>query len=303
MVQKREFGDYSLYVLKSGKTEARVTDLGATLQSLRYAGRETVLGYDTPEAYLEGTDFLGASIGRYGNRIAGASFPLNGRTVRLIPNEGPNQLHGGPRSYDKRRWEAELLENGVRFTLVSPDGDGGFPGTLTAGVTYTLTGDTLRIDFEGECDQDTVYAPTNHSYFDLAGDRDCLKARLWLGADKVVEVGEGLIPTGRLLPAEGAFDFSREKPIGQEFDHCFPLTGEHACSLAAGGVRMDLFTDLPAVQIYTGRYLHAPYGAFAGVAIEPEFYPDSPNQPRFPSTLLKAGEHFHRWAEYRFSAE
>ena len=92
-------------------------------------------------------------------------------------------------------------------------------------------------------------------------------------------------------------------PIGQEFDHCFPLTGEHACSLAAGGIRMDLFTDLPAVQIYTGRYLHAPYGAFAGVAIEPEFYPDSPNQPQFPSTLLKAGEHFHRWAEYRFTAE
>lgn len=300
---EKDFGGYRLFILQSGQLEAAVTDLGATLQSLRYRGRELVLGYDRPEDYLAGTCYLGASIGRYGNRIGGAAFPLNGETVRLTPNEGPNQLHGGPMAYDKRRWEAEPLEDGLRFTLLSPDGDGGFPGNLRAAVNYRLRGDALRIEFEGECDRDTVYAPTNHSYFDLAGDGKALEASLWLGADRVVEVGDGLIPTGRLLPAEGEFDFSVLRRVGQDYDHCFVLRGEHACALSAGGLRMDIFTDFPAIQVYTGRFLTPPHRVNGAIALEPEFYPDSPNHPEFPSTLLRAGEKFRRWAEYRFTEE
>ena len=302
MVQKREFGDYSLYVLKSGKTEARVTDLGATLQSLRFAGRETVLGYDSDESYLQGTSYLGATVGRVGNRIGKAELPLNGKVWPLVPNEGANQLHGGPDSYDRRLWAAEKLDElALRFTLVSPDGDNGYPGTLQAAVTYRLLGSTLRIEFAGVSDQDTVYAPTNHTYFDLSGKGNILEDELWLGADRYVEPGEGLIPTGRLLPAEGAFDFSTLRKVGQEYDHAFVLTGEHACTLRAGGVQMDLFTDMPGLQVYTGRYLNPPHRAFQGLALEPEYLPDSPHFPAFPSIELKAGEPFLRWAEYRFS--
>jgi aldose 1-epimerase len=192
-------------------------------------------------------------------------------------------------------------ENALRMTLLSPDGDNGYPGNLQAAVTYRVAGAVLRIEFEGESDRDTVFAPTNHMYFDLAGDRQILNARLWLGADRVVEPGAGLIPTGRLQPADGAFDFHTLRPIGQNYDHAFVLSGEHACALEAGDARLDLFTDFPALQVYTGEFLHPPFGPNQGVALEPEFFPDSPNHPDFPDITLRAGQHFHRWAEYRFA--
>ena len=301
MLRKARFGDCELYILENDCLRAAVTDLGATLVSLRAFGRETVLGYDSPEQYLAGKAYLGACIGRFGNRIGGAVFPLNGETVRLTPNEGPNQLHGGPCAFDKRRWTGEISGESLRLRLISPHGDNGFPGELRAAVTYSLRGASLRIDFEAESDRDTVYAPTNHSYFDLSGRGDCRKAELWLGADRVVEPGEGLIPTGRLLPAEGDFDFSRPRIIERDYDHAFVLSGEHACSLRDGGLRMDLFTDFPALQVYTGAFLHAPHRPHQGVALEPEFFPDSPNHPDFPNTTLHPGERFQRWAEYRFS--
>lgn len=302
MIRRESFGNYTLFTLSNGELSLAVSDLGATAVSLRYRGQETILGYATPEEYLSGSAFIGAAIGRYGNRIGGASFELNGVRYDLTPNEGPNQLHGGPDSYDKRRWDAELLEGeAIRFTLFSPDGDNGFPGDLKAAVTYRLEGGTLRLDFEGESSADTVYAPTSHMYFDLSGRRRVLEDELWLGADRYVEPGEGLIPTGRLPAAEGAFDFGTLRPIGRNYDHAFVLTGEHACTLRGGGLVLDLYTDFPALQVYAGEFLPALFGPNGGLALEPEFYPDSPNHPDFPSTLLRAGEPFHRWAEYRFS--
>lgn len=302
MIVQRAFGTYSLYTLSSDALQVSVTDLGATVVSLRFAGRERILGYESPEEYLAGTDYLGATVGRVGNRIAGAAFPLNGEQIALTPNEGENQLHGGPASFDRRLWAAQPLdESALRFTLFSPDGDNGYPGNLRAAITYRVAGSTLRIDFEGESDRDTVFAPTNHMYFDLAGDRRVLEARLWLGADRVVEPGAGLIPTGRLLPADGAFDFRTRRPIGQNYDHAFVLSGDHACTLEAGDARLDLYTDFPALQVYTGEFLHPPFGPNQGVALEPEFFPDSPNHPDFPAITLRAGQPFHRWAEYRFS--
>ncbi len=302
MLRQERFGNYTLFTLSNGELSLAVTDLGATAVSLRYHGQETILGYALPEDYLAGTAYIGAAIGRYGNRIGGAAFELNGVRCALTPNEGPNQLHGGPDSYDKRRWDAEPLgDEAIRFTLFSPDGDNGFPGDLKAAVTYRLSGGTLRLDFEGESSADTVYAPTSHMYFDLSGRRRVLEDELWLGADRYVEPGEGLIPTGRLPAAEGAFDFRTPRPIGQNYDHAFILTGEHACTLRAGGIAMDLYTDFPALQVYAGEFLPPPFGPNGGLALEPEFFPDSPNHPDFPSTLLRAGEPFRRWAEYRFS--
>lgn len=302
MIEQRSFGNTTQFILSTEVLQAAVCDLGASVLRLRFRGKDRILGYGSPEEYLAGKDYLGATVGRVGNRIGGAAFPLNGERIELTPNEGANQLHGGPNAFDRRLWTPELLnDDALRFTLFSPDGDNGYPGGLTASVTYRVSGGTLRIEFAGESDRDTVFAPTNHMYFDLAGDRRALDARLRLGADRVVEPGPGLIPTGRLLPAEGVFDFRALRRIGQDYDHAFILTGEHACTLEAGDARMELYTDFPALQVYTGAFLRPPFGANQGVALEPEFFPDSPNRPDFPSVLLRAGERFFRWAEYRFS--
>ena len=300
MVTKTNFGAYALYTIEAGELAVSITTLGATVTSLRFRGRECVPSYDSPEGYLGGTAYLGAAIGRYGNRIAGARFTLNGKKYRLPPNEGLNQLHGGPNSYDKREWMAEVLDDAVRFTLYSPDGDNGFPGALTAVLTYSVRGGTLRLDFEGDSDADTVYAPTSHMYFDLSGRENCREAELQVNASHYLEVDAGLIPT-EVTPVEGTrFDFRGMRKIGQAYDHCFVLDGETACVLRDGEIQMTLATDLPALQVYTGEFLPAPFKPFSAVALEPESFPDSPNRPDFPSTVLRAGEHFHRWAEYRF---
>ncbi|MBR5094970.1 MAG: galactose mutarotase [Oscillospiraceae bacterium] len=302
MIEQKAFGEAILFTVSGPELAVSISSRGATVVSLRYRGRESILGYDSDEGYLRGTGYLGATVGRVGNRIGGSAFVLDGLRYALTPNEGPNQLHGGPDAFDKRLWTPEVLgEDALRFTLLSPDGDNGFPGTLRAAVTYRVTGAVLRIVFEGESDRDTVYAPTDHMYFDLSGRGCSLDASLWLGADRVVEPGPGLIPTGRLLPAEGAFDFSALRKVGRDYDHAFVLTGEHACRLEDGGVALDIYTDFPALQVYTGAFLAEPHRPRQGLALEPEFFPDSPNQPGFPSVVLRPGEHFVRWAEYRFS--
>ena len=301
MIQKEPFGEYTLFTLSSGELTLSVSTLGATVQRLRYKGRDCVLGYDSPEEYLAGSAYLGATVGRVGNRIGGSAFTLDGVRYALTPNEGENQLHGGPDSFDRRRWEAEILnENALRLTLLSPDGDNGYPGTLRAAVTYRVTGGTLRIEFEGESDRDTIFAPTNHMYFDLSGKGQVLENNLWLNAERYVEPGAGLIPTGRLLPAEGDFDFRSPRRIGRDYDHAFVLSGEHACTLCAGGLQLELWTDFPAMQVYTGAFLPPPHAPRQGLALEPEFFPDSPNHPGFSDITLRAGERFRRWAEYRF---
>ena len=302
MITVRDFGEYKLYTLSDGELSCSVTDLGATAVSMRYRGRERILGYGSAAEYLAGQDYLGATVGRVGNRIGGAAFLLNGRRYALTPNEGENQLHGGPNAFDRRRWQAEEQgEKALRFRLTSPEGDNGYPGTLKAAVTYRVEDSCLRIEFEGESDRDTVFAPTNHMYFDLAGDSRALDAMLRIGADRYVEPGPGLIPTGRLPETAGAFDFHALRRVGQNYDHAFVLNGEYACTLQTGDTRMELYTDFPALQVYTGEFLHPPFGPNGGLALEPEFLPDSPNRPGFPSVVLRAGERFSRWAEYRFS--
>ena len=277
------------YSLKNDKLELTVLALGATVNSLKFLGKETVLRYDTEEEYLAGTSFLGAAIGRYGNRIGKARFTLDGKEILLAANEGVNQLHGGPDSYDRRIWTVENADDReLRLSIFSPDGDNGFPGNLKMTVTYSLTENGLRIVFEGETDAPTVFAPTFHPYFVCGGSRPSL----FLNAKQHLEVGEGLIPTGVLLPCDGKFDFSEMRELDTSFDDAFVLSGEHALTYKTDSYTMEMWTNFPAAQIYSGRP--------TAVAIEPEAFPDSPNHPNFPSTTLRPGEKFCKWAEYRF---
>lgn len=299
MITVSHLDGYRLYTLSDGELEVSVMELGATVTRLRYRGQTLSLGYETAAEYLKGRSYLGAIVGRFANRIGGGAFTLGERRWELEKNENGNTLHGAD-AFNTARWESAVEDARVRFTLLSPDGDRGFPGALRASVSYAVEGDTLRIDFEGDAEADTVYAPTSHMYFNLDGSDDIRGHLLTMDAAGVVEVDGALIPTGRILPAEGDFDFSSLRPIGRDYDHCFTLRKGGACRVRAGGVQMTVTTDYPAVQFYTGAFLESAIGAHRGFALEPEYYPDSPNRPEFPSALLKKGEHFHRFAEYRF---
>jgi len=300
MIRKTDFGGCSLFVLENEELKLSVIEYGAAVKELRWHGRPVALGYETLEEYRRGSAFVGAVVGRFANRIGGGAFTLGGRRFELSRNEGANTLHGGAGSWDRRFWHGEIAGDSVRMTLVSPAGDNGFPGKVTASVTYTLQGGSLRVDFGGETDADTVFAPTTHMYFNLAGSGTILDTEMQIDACGVLELDGGQIPTGRVLPAEGDFDFSAPRPIARDYDHCFVLRGERACTACAGGLRMTVTTDYPALQFYTGTWLGEPFGANGGFAVEPEFYPDAPNHPDFPSAELKAGECFRRYAVFRF---
>lgn len=302
MITSRAWGEYTLYTLDNGVLSVQIADLGATIVSLKYKGQERVIGHAEPAGYLEQGGCPGATIGRYANRIGGAAFTLNGVTYKLVANEGRNQLHGGNQtSYHKRQWASEIDGETLLFTLFSPDGDNGFPGCVTATVSYRLDGSTLRVDYEAESDSDTHYAPTNHSYFDLSGRGDCLSALFQVNADSYLEIDEEKIPT-EVKSVEGTrFDFRTERPVGEDYDHCLILSGSPACTLRDGGTTLEIFTDFPALQVYTGSGLKGDFHRNQALALEPEFYPDSPNHPEYPSTLLRPGEHFHKYIEYKFT--
>ncbi len=301
MITSSAWGGYTLFTLDNGTVRAQIADLGATIVSLRWRGKERVIGFDAPEGYFAADSFPGATVGRYANRIGGAAFTLNGRRYALTANEGKNQLHGGDRPYfHLRRWEAEIRGEALVFTLVSPDGENGFPGTVTAEVRCTLLPDGLRVDYGAVTDADTFYAPTNHSYFDLSGRGDCLSAVLQVNADRYLEVDGENIPVA-VRSVEGTrFDLREARRVGENYDHCFVLSGEPACALSDGDCRLRVFTDFPALQVYTGSFLKDPFRPNQAIALEPEFYPDTPNHPEYPSALLRPGERFERYIEYRF---
>lgn len=304
MISSASWGEYTLYTMDNGTIRAQISDLGATLVSLKYRGKERVIGHDTPEGYLTMGGCLGATIGRYANRIGGAAFTLNGKAYSLVANEGKNQLHGGNQSYHHlRRWDAEVAEDALRFTLVSPDGDNGFPGCVTATVVYRLLDDGLRIDYEATTDADTFYAPTNHSYFDLSGKGDCLSAIFQINAETYLAVDAEKIPVEEQKVEGTRFDFRTPRPVAEDYDHCFVLSGSPACTLSDGGTTLRIFTDFPALQVYTGSGLKGDHRPNQALALEPEFYPDSPNHPSYPSTLLRPGEQFHRYIEYRLEED
>jgi aldose 1-epimerase len=279
-------------------------ELGATVTEVAYRGRPVALAYGHAADYLQHGAYLGAIVGRFANRIGGGRFPLGGKTIELQKNENGNTLHGGPNSYDKRRWEGVNVNEGVRFTLISPDGDNGFPGRLKMHVDYAVRGGELRVDYRAVSDADTIYAPTNHSYFNLDGAENILGTTMQIKARGVLEVDGELIPTGTILPAEGDFDFSAPRAIGRNYDHCFVLAegaGEKAAVASAGGVTLSVSTDFPSIQFYTGGALGSGFHASQGFALEPGYCADTPNRPEFGSCTLKAGEEFHKYIRYEFT--
>lgn len=348
IMQPQPFGvadgkSVSLYVLKNRNgLEARLANYGATLVSLMVPDRtgkfaDVVLGYDDVNGYANGTAYLGASIGRYGNRIAKAKFSLNGKTYVLAKNDGENSLHGGVNAFHKVVWDAKDVSTkdtaALQFTYVSKDGEEGFPGNLTARVTYKLTSDNeLRIEYDVTTDQDTVQNLTHHSYFNLnpAG-ADILGHELLLNADRFTPVDENLIPTGELRNVDGTpFDFRAPMAIGTRinlsdeqllrgkgYDHNWVLKGNRGVLHLAARVYepvtgriMEVSTTEPGIQFYSGNFLKGEAGKAgrrnayrSGFCLETQHFPDSPNHPEFPSTTLKSGERYRTTTIYKFSAK
>ncbi|MEQ4718287.1 aldose epimerase family protein [Nonomuraea sp. B19D2] len=296
--------------LSSGRLRAEVLTYGAIVRSLEVSGRNVVLGLETLEDYQTRSRYFGAVVGRYGNRIANGRFTLDGAEYRLPLNNGAASLHGGIEGFDKKVWTVEERTGGsLTLKLISPDGDQGYPGTLTAWVTYTLEDDALRIDYAMETDAPTVVNLTNHSYFNLKGEGDVRDHVVQLDAEHYLPVDEHKIPTGELAPVKGTpFDFTEPHAVAErydgQYDHCFVLNGEH-CKVTAGGLTMEVTTTEPGVQFYTGSMLDGettPYGPFAGLCLETQHFPDSPNKPHFPSTVLRPGERRTSTTTYKFTS-
>ncbi|WP_329090696.1 aldose epimerase family protein [Streptosporangium sp. NBC_01469] len=303
------------HVLSNGPMRAAILSYGAILQSLEVSGVDVVLGYDNLGDYLTRSRYFGAVVGRYGNRIAGGRFTLDGRDHELPVNNGPNSLHGGTHGFDTRVWRITAAsDTAVTLEHVSPDGEQGYPGTLTVSVTYTLTGDAIRIDYHAVTDAPTVLNLTNHSYFNLAGGGDVLKHVVRIDADHYLPVDATQIPTGELAPVAGTpFDFTSPYEIGERiadpllgggYDHCYVLRGGMEVREPAGGLTMEVTTTEPGVQFYTGNFLDGvatAYGKHAGLCLETQHFPDSPNRPHFPSVVLRPGERFDSTTTYRFT--
>ena len=298
------------HVLDNGRLRVAVLTYGAVLQRVEVAdGTNVVLGLDTLEDYLHRSRYFGAVVGRYGNRIAGARFTLDGREHRLAANDGAHALHGGVRGFDKRVWDAEPAGPAeLRLSRVSPDGEEGYPGELRAEVRYVLDGDALRLEYRAATDAPTVVNLTNHTYFNLAGAGDVRGHVVAMEADRYLPVDEGKIPTGELAPVAGTpFDFTAparvDARLGGRYDHCFVLRGRVTVADPASGRSMEVTTTEPGVQFYTGHMLDGaatPYGPFAGLCLETQRFPDAPNRPDFPSAVLRPGEERVSVTTYRF---
>jgi aldose 1-epimerase len=292
---------------------------------------DVTLGFDNLQSYLDGHPYFGATVGRYANRIAQGRFTLDGRTYVLATNDGPNHLHGGVRGFDKVIWRAEVLAGtgaAVRFTYTSPDGEEGYPGTLTAAVTYTLTEDNeLRLDYLATTSQATVVNLTNHAYWNLAGTGNILDHVLQIAADRYTPVDDTLIPTGAIDPVRGTpMDFTRPLPIGsrirqltnepQGYDHNYVLDSRGGDLALAARVEepttgrvLEIHTTEPGIQFYSGNFLDGTltgkggvvYQQYDGFCLETQHFPDSPNRPNFPSVILRPGQIYTQTTIHKFS--
>ena len=341
---KSKSGDaVDLYTLTNAKGHSvAITTLGGIVVSVKVPDKsgalgDVVLGFDSLDGYLGPHPFFGALVGRYGNRIGGAGFTIDGTAYTLAKNDGANTLHGGRKGFDKYVWKARQLPasggQSLALTHVSPDGDEGFPGTLTTTVTYTWTdADELRIHYHATTDKPTVVNLTNHSYFNLAGQGTILDHQLQLFADRFTPVVKGLIPTGELRPvASTPFDFRQPTAIGARidaddeqiklgggYDHNVVVNGQpgtlrpaaHILDPASGRT-LDVMTTEPGVQFYTGNFLDGTikgkggttYAKRAAFCLETQHFPDSPNKPTFPSTVLRPGQRYDTTTVYRFGVQ
>jgi aldose 1-epimerase len=328
-----------LYYLKAEGIQVAITNYGARIVSLLVKNKEgewvdVVIGFDSLKAYLETDEiYHGTIAGRYANRIARGTFSLNNQTFHLPINNGVNHLHGGPDGFHNAVWNVEKAnESVIELSYLSKDREEGYPGNLTIRVVYTLEANALRIDFNATSDQDTVINVTNHSYFNLngQGSGSIEKHQLQINASSFTAIDETLIPTGELMPVTNTpFDFTIPKSIGlqinekhpqiqygQGYDHNFVLDKkENELSQAAKavgdqtGITLEVLTTEPGVQLYTGNFMKGANRIKqgfrdeyrSGFCLETQHFPDSPNHPHFPSTILKAGDRFTSTTIFRFT--
>jgi aldose 1-epimerase len=332
-----------LYTLRNAPgMEVTITNYGGTVTSIKAPDRnkkfdDVVLGFDSLNGYTSkaNTGYFGAIIGRYANRLAHGTFTLDGKQYHIPTNEGANTLHGGNRGFNKRVWDAKQTGPGtLQLHYLSPDGEEGFPGNLDVTVEYALDdNNALHVDYNATTDKDTVLNLTNHSYFNLAGagSGTILNHKLTLAADRFTPIDSTLIPTGAIESVAGtSLDFRQPAVIGARiddnfeqlklakgYDHNFVLNnGGHSLALAAkveepnSGRVLEVLTTEPGIQFYSGNFLNGktvgvggPFNYRSALALETQHFPDSPNHPSFPSTVLHPGEKFHQATVYRFSTE
>jgi aldose 1-epimerase len=335
--------EVDLYTLKNAAgMEVKITNYGGIIVSWTAPDRNGIyenvtLGCDSLAGYIKGTPFFGALVGRYGNRIAKGKFTLDGAEYTLPINNGPNALHGGLKGFDKQVWAATPTdgeEPSLKLTYISKDGEEGYPGNLSVEVVYTLQKDNaLKIDYKATTDKATVLNLTNHTYFNLSGANDILTHEVTINADKFLPVDATLIPTGELKPVAGTpFDFTTSHKVGERindstdtqikfgggYDHCWVFTDStKTLKLVASvyeqssGRFMEVSTTEPAVQFYTGNFLNGSvigkkgvvYGRRSGLCLETQHFPDSPNKPSFPSTVLRPNETYQTTTVYKFSTK
>jgi aldose 1-epimerase len=316
----------------------KLTNYGAIVVSVETPDRDgklanITLGFDKLDGYLQRHPYFGATVGRYCNRIAKGKFTLDGQEYTLAANNGENHLHGGVAGFDKQVWKAEEVKTddgvGIKFTRRSVDGEEGYPGNLDAVVTYTLTNaNELRMEFSATTDKATPCNLTNHNYWNLAGVGSGTNENheLQLESDKYLPVDDGLIPTGELADVKGTpLDFTSPHKIGERlkqiaadpvgYDHCFVLRSQDGSLALAARVKepssgrvMEIFTTQPGIQLYSGNFLDGSEGAggfkqYGAFCLETQHYPDSPNQPTFPTTILKPGETYKQTTVHKFSVE
>jgi aldose 1-epimerase len=330
-----------IYTLKSDKMEVEIMNYGGYVLSIKVPDKngkvsDVVLGFDDPAGYYQanhakGNPFFGPIVGRYANRIAHAKFTLDGKEYTLTKNDGDNTLHGGPNGFHNQLWTGHIIPDGVELKYLSKGGEEGYPGNLSATVKYTLVDSDLKIDYSATTDKDTVLNLTNHSYFNLSGQGNgtILGDELKINATRFTPVDSGLIPTGELKPVAGTpFDFTKPHTVGERinandeqlhlghngYDHNFVLDGKGMREAAvvydpASGRVLTVLTDQPGVQFYTSNFLDGSIKGKGGVAyprnaalcLETQHFPDSPNHPDFPTSVLKPGEKFHSTTIFRFS--
>lgn len=310
--------------LEADGVAVELLTLGATIHRLEVDGRNIALGHPGVDDYLHSKFFLGQTVGRFANRIAGGRFVLDGVAHELARNDGANTLHGGPDGFFRRPWSvAAASGDAVEFVLTSPDGDQGFPGELRATARFTVAPGELRVVYTATAERATPVNLTNHVYLNPDGeDGTCDDALLQVRAGRVTEVDGALIPTGRLVPA-GALDLRTPRRVADvaPVDHNFvidpelaaPLAGEqhlrhHATLVGASGLAVDVYSDRPGLQVFTADALDATipatsgggYRPRAGVAMETQDFPDAPNQPTFPDTVLRPGHTYRAETVWRF---
>lgn len=321
---------FSWLMTNENGLQAEVLDYGVTIRSVIVPDKngnpvDVVLGYDTLEEYVSDSEYLGATVGRFANRIKNARFELNGKAYPLFANDGSNHLHGGKHGFNKYVWTGQQMGEAVTFSRLSPDGEEGYPGNLRVRVTIGWQGNSLRIQYKAETDQDTILNLTNHSYFNLngAGNGNIEQHKLQIQADRYTLNGADCTPTGEVVAVDGtAMDFRTPKTIGQDaysdepcvklfqgYDSNFVLSG-HPAATAVGdltGITMVTDTDQPGMQLYTGNVLKNVkgkngklYDFHDAFCLETQHYPDCIHHPQWPSCILRAGETFRSFTTYTF---